>query len=429
MAYIFQHGGFVAGGYTQGDAVFVHKDKLVKSLPQAPLSILFECQNTFIFPGFVDVHVHLREPGFLYKETMETGTQAAAAGGYTTVCAMPNLNPPPDIMEHVQVQLDAIRDKACIHVHPYGTITMGQQGETLSDMTGMSKFVVGFSDDGKGVQRADVMKRAMITAKRLGKIIVAHCEDNALLNGGYIHDGSYAAQHGHKGICSESEWRQIARDLHAVKETDCSYHVCHVSTKESVALIREAKKAGLDVTCETAPHYLLLRDSMLEEDGRFKMNPPLRSEEDQQAVVEGVLDGTIDMIATDHAPHGREEKNRGLAQSVFGIVGIETAFPLLYTHFVKTGRLSLEQLIDLLHTNPAKRFGIGNPLLPGNAADFTVFDLHAFYSIDPNNFRSLGKSTPFAGWQVYGKCVLTVCGGKIVYDDGTLPRTFISGGN
>jgi len=370
-------------------------------------------QNLAIFPGFADVHVHFREPGFCYKETISSGSHAAARGGYGAVCTMPNLNPTPDTMEHLQQQLSAIDRDAVIRVLPYGTITMGEKGETLSDMEEMAPHVCGFSDDGRGVQDDDMMRAAMLKAKSLGKIIAAHCEDNSLLRGGYIHDGAYAAAHGHRGICSQSEWGQIARDLKLVKETGCKYHVCHISTKESVEIIRRAKAEGLDVTCETGPHYLLLDDSCLQEDGRFKMNPPLRSPADREALIEGIKDGTIDMIATDHAPHSAEEKGRGLEKSLMGVVGIETAFPLLYTGLVKTGIISLEKLIELMHVNPCRRFGIEMPL----QENFTAFDLNAEYTIDPAEFLSMGKSTPFAGERVFGRCMLTVSGGRIAYNE------------
>ena len=373
--------------------------------------------NKYIFPGFTDVHVHLREPGFLYKENIETGTKAAAHGGYTAVCSMPNLNPSPDSVENLQVQLDAINKSAVIDVHPFGTITKGSNGEELSDMEAIAENVVGFSDDGKGVQDCDMMREAMLKAKSLNKIISAHCEDNSLLHGGYIHDGEYAKAHGHKGICSMSEWGQIERDLKLVKETGCSYHVCHISTKESVELIRRAKAEGLDVTCETAPHYLVLSDKDLKEDGRFKMNPPLRSESDRLALIEGICDGTIDMIATDHAPHSKEEKSKGLKDSLMGIVGIETAFPILYTNLVKTKIITLEKLIELLHDNPCKRFGIGCDIKEGEKANLTVFDLDCSYKIDSNNFLSMGKSTPFEDAEVYGKCVLTIANGKIAWQE------------
>ena len=370
---------------------------------------VFNSPRFAVFPGFCDVHVHFREPGFSYKETIATGSRAAARGGYTDVCTMPNLNPVPDSPERLRRQLELIRRDACIHVHPYGAITVGQKGEQLADLSGMAGSCIAFSDDGRGVQRDELMRQAMAEAKRLGKMIVAHCEVNDLLRGGYIHDGEYARAHGHRGICSESEWVQIARDLELVKEIGCAYHVCHISTKESVAIIRKAKAEGVNVTCETGPHYLILDDSFLREDGRFKMNPPLRGKEDREALVEGLLDGTIDMIATDHAPHSAEEKSKGLEKSAFGIVGIETAFPLLYTYLVKPGILSLERLVELLTVNPRTRFGIES-----NGA-FTVWDLEAVSRIDPSEFLSMGKSTPFTGWQIYGKCMATVCDGKIVY--------------
>ena len=365
--------------------------------------------NCFLFPGFVDVHVHLREPGFLYKETIATGTAACARGGYSDVCAMPNLNPVPDSPEHLAPQLDAIRKDARIRVYPYGSITVEQKGEVLADMEGMAKDVIAFSDDGRGVQDENLMRAAMLECKRLGKILVAHCEDNSLLRGGYIHDGEYAAAHGHRGICSESEWGPIARDLKLAKETGCAYHVCHISTKESVELIRQAKREGVDVTCETGPHYILLSDRDLQEDGRFKMNPPLRSEADRKAILEGILDGTIDMIATDHAPHSAEEKSKGLEKSAMGIVGIETAFPLLYTHLVKTGLMTLERLVELMAVNPRKRFNI--PM----TEDFSVWDLSKEYTIDPEDFLSKGRATPFAGWKVSGENLMTIVGGKIVW--------------
>ena len=365
--------------------------------------------HCFLFPGFVDVHVHLREPGFLYKETIATGTAACARGGYSDVCSMPNLNPVPDCPEHLAPQLEAIKKDACIRVYPYGSITVKQLGEELADLEGMAADVIAFSDDGKGVQDENLMRQAMLECKRLGKILVAHCEDNSLLRGGYIHDGEYAAAHGHRGICSESEWGPIARDLKLAKETGCAYHVCHISTKESVELIRQAKAEGVDVTCETGPHYILLSDQDLQEDGRFKMNPPLRSEEDRKAILEGNLAGTIDMIATDHAPHSAEEKARGLEKSAMGVVGIETAFPLLYTHLVKPGLLSLERLVELMAVNPRKRFNI--PM----TEDFSVWDLSKEYTIDPEDFVSKGRATPFAGWTVSGENLMTIVGGKIVW--------------
>ena len=363
-----------------------------------------------VFPGFCDVHVHFREPGFSYKETIRSGAYASARGGYTAVCTMPNLNPVPDSVEHLAQQLQLIEDGACIHVYPYGAITVGEQGQVLADLNGMAPNVVAFSDDGRGVQDERMMREAMQRAKELGKMIVAHCEVNELLRGGYIHDGEYAKQHGHRGICSESEWAQIERDLKLVEEIGCAYHVCHISTKESVEIIRQAKARGVNVTCETGPHYLVMDDSFLQEEGRFKMNPPLRSAADREALVKGIQDGTIDMIATDHAPHSAEEKAKGLEKSAFGVVGIETAFPICYTYLVKTGIITMDRLMELLVWNARKRFDL--PL--GN--DFSVWDLEQEYAVNPAEFVSLGKATPFAGWRVFGKCMLTVCDGKVVYN-------------
>ena len=370
---------------------------------------VYNSSQYMIFPGFCDVHVHLRQPGFSYKETIKSGTQASAHGGYTTVFSMPNLKPVPDSAEHLKEQLDIIKKDAVINVLPYGAITVGQNGEELSDMEGMAKDVIAFSDDGRGVQSEEMMKEAMLRAKALGKIIVAHCEDNSLLHGGYIHDGVYASKHSHRGICSESEWKPIKRDLELCRQTGCAYHVCHISCKESVELIRQAKAQGIDVTCETGPHYLILTDEDLKEDGRFKMNPPLRSKEDRQALIEGVSDGTIDMIATDHAPHSQEEKSRGLEKSAFGIVGIETAFQLLYTHLVKKNIISLKRLAELLAVNPRKRFGLEYD------NSFTVWDLDKKTVINPSDFLSMGKATPFEGEEVFGECELTVCNGKTAY--------------
>lgn len=373
------------------------------------LASVFSSPNCVVFPGFCDVHVHFREPGFSYKETIASGCAAAARGGYTAVCTMPNLNPVPDTPQNLALQQELIDRSASIHVYPYGAITLGQQGQTLADLAGMAPHVAGFSDDGRGVQSTELMKTAMTQAKALGKIIVAHCEDNSLLHGGYIHDGQYARAHGHRGICSESEWGPIARDLELVAQTGCAYHVCHISTKESVDLIRKAKAQGLDVTCETGPHYLLMDDTMLQEDGRFKMNPPLRSPADREALVEGLLDGTIDMIATDHAPHSAEEKGRGLEKSAFGVVGLETAFPVLYTYLVKPGILSLDRLVEVMAVNPRKRFGLSLDV------DYSVWDLDSTYTVDPADFASQGKASPFTGWRVQGKCLATVCGGRLVY--------------
>ena len=362
-----------------------------------------------IVPGLCDVHVHFREPGFSYKETIASGSAAAAHGGYTAVCTMPNLDPVPDSAEHLQVQLDAIKRGAAIKVLPYGAITVGEKGEKLADMEAMSDKVCAFSDDGKGVQNDEMMREAMAKAKRLGKIIAAHCEDNSLLFGGYIHDGEYARMHGHRGISSASEYKQIERDLRLAEETGCAYHVCHISTKESVELIRQAKVHGVNVTCETAPHYLVLCDEDMQEDGRFKMNPPLRSREDKKALIEGIKDGTIDMIATDHAPHSAEEKGRGLEKSLMGVVGLETAFPVLYTELVMKNIITLDRLVELMSFKPKERFGIDTE------NDFAVFDISEAYKIDPGDFLSMGRATPFAGREVFGRCLLTVHNGKVVY--------------
>ena len=366
-----------------------------------------------VFPGFCDVHVHFREPGFSYKETIVTGCASAARGGYTAVCTMPNLNPTPDTLEHLDIQRQIIEKDACIHVYPYGTITMGERGEELADLEDMAPYVCGYSDDGRGVQNDDRMRAAMMKAKELGKMIVAHCEVNSLLRGGYIHNGEYARTHGHRGICSESEWVQIDRDLRLAEEIGCAYHVCHISTKESVDIIRKAKARGVNVTCETGPHYLILDDSDLQEDGRFKMNPPLRSREDKLALIQGIVDGTIDMIATDHAPHSEEEKSRGLEKSAFGVVGLETAFAALYTHLVKPGIITMERLMELLVENPRKRFKL--PL----GLDFSVWDLNKEYTVDPAEFQSMGKATPFSGMKLFGRCILTVCNGNIVWQENS----------
>ena len=376
----------------------------------AGVSFDFSKPDNYLFlPALVDVHVHFREPGFFYKESISTGSRAAARGGYGAVCTMPNLNPVPDSPESLKVQLEAIEKDAAVKVLPYGSITVGQRGEELSDMEGLAPYVCAFSDDGRGVQSEDMMREAMLRAKSLGKMIVAHCEVNDLLFGGYIHDGKYARAHGHRGICSESEWKQIERDLRLAEETGCPYHVCHISTKESVRLIREAKARGVDVTCETAPHYLIFTDADLCEDGRWKMNPPLRDEEDRAELIRGIIDGTIDMIATDHAPHSAEEKSRGLEKSAFGIVGLECAFPVMYTHFVRTGIITLDRLVELMSTNARERFGIDI------GEDFTVFDISEEYEIDPEEFLSKGRATPFAGHRVYGKCLITVSDGKTAY--------------
>ena len=380
-------------------------------------AIVVSCEGLTVFPGFTDVHVHLREPGFSYKETVATGTLAAAKGGYTNVCTMPNLKPCPDSCEHLKQQLDIIKSNAKINVYPFGTITVGENGTELSDMEGMAKDVIGFSDDGRGVQSEEVMLSAMQKAKKLGKIISAHCEGNSLLFGGYIHDGEYAKLHGHKGICSESEWGPIKRDIELVKKSGCKYHVCHISTKESVELIRNAKAQGVDITCETGPHYLTMNDMMLKEDGRFKMNPPIRSEEDRLALIEGIKDGTIDVIATDHAPHSAEEKAKGLEKSAMGVVGLETAFAVCYTKLVKTGIITLEKLIELLNVNAKRRFGIGTEIKVGAKADLTVFNLNEKFTVNKEDFVSMGKASPFEGEELFGRCKMTFSNGQIVYKE------------
>lgn len=380
---------------------------------------VFSLNGMTVFPGFADVHVHLREPGFSYKETIASGTAACARGGYTTVCAMPNLSPAPDTPEHLEEQLALIRRDACIHVLPYGTITYGQKGEgDVVDMSSMAGSVCGFSDDGRGVKEAETMRLAMERCRDAGSIIAAHCEDMSLIpKGGAIHDGSFARENGIPGIPSESEWGPIVRDIELCRETGCRYHVCHVSCRESVEAIRKAKAEGVDITCETGPHYLLLNQDDLKDEGRFKMNPPLRNPEDQAALLEGLLDGTIDCIATDHAPHSEEEKSRGLRASAMGIVGIETAFPLLYTYLVETGKVPMNAILDGLTTNPRKRFGLPGGLNVGDEAQITVFNLNVNDTIDPESFLSKGHATPFTGWEVHARCVLTICGDKISYQD------------
>ena len=392
-----------------GDRISCHAD-----------AVSIDLHKAVLFPGFVDVHVHLREPGFSYKETILTGTLAAAHGGFAHVAAMPNLDPVPDCAAALAVQRAIIEKDALVHVHPYGAVSVGEKGERLADLEGLAPGVIAFSDDGRGVQSESLMREAMMQCRRLGKILAAHCEDNSLLHGGYIHDGAYARAHGHRGICSESEWGPIARDLRLAEETGCAYHVCHVSTKESVALIRAAKRRGVDVTCETAPHYLTFTDEDLQEDGRFKMNPPLRAREDRDALIEGLLDGTIDMLVTDHAPHSREEKARGLEKSAMGVVGLETSFAASYTALVQTGLLPLGKLVDLMHGAPMRRFGCGTELAEGQPADLTAFDLTKTYTVDPETFLTMGRATPFAGRALTGVCKLTMIGGEPVWKEETL---------
>lgn len=392
-----------------GDRISCHAD-----------AVSIDLHKAVLFPGFVDVHVHLREPGFSYKETIRTGTLAAAHGGFAHVAAMPNLDPVPDCAAALAVQRAIIEKDALVHVHPYGAVSVGEKGERLADLDGLAPGVIAFSDDGRGVQSESLMREAMMQCRRLGKILAAHCEDNSLLHGGYIHDGAYARAHGHRGICSESEWGPIARDLRLAEQTGCAYHVCHVSTKESVALIRAAKRRGVDVTCETAPHYLTFTDEDLQEDGRFKMNPPLRAREDRDALIEGLLDGTIDMLVTDHAPHSREEKARGLDKSAMGVVGLETSFAASYTALVQTGILPLGKLVDLMHGAPMRRFGCGTELAEGQPADLTAFDLTKTYTVDPETFLTMGRATPFAGRALTGVCKLTMIGGEPVWKEETL---------
>ncbi len=413
MRVLFKNASVYESGAFHWEDVLLSGDRLFRSdLPALSDAAVVDGRSICILPGFADVHVHLREPGFSYKETIASGTLAAARGGFTDVCAMPNLNPVPDSLEHLREQLARIEKDALIRVKPYGAITVGEKGGELADLEGMMPHVCGFSDDGKGVQSETMMESAMERIAALGGILAAHCEDESLLHGGYIHDGAYARAHGHRGICSQSEWGPIARDVALIKKTGCAYHVCHVSAKESVDIIRKAKAEGVNITCETGPHYLVLDDSCLQEDGRFKMNPPLRGAEDRAALLAGILDGTIDMIATDHAPHSAEEKARGLEKSAMGIVGLETAFPVLYTELVKPGLLPLEKLVALMSDNPRKRFGL--PL----GEDYAVFDLGVAYTVDPADFKTMGRATPFAGRRVFGRCLMTVCGGKTVWLDG-----------
>lgn len=424
MRYLLQNAQILSsGGVFRAADVLLSGGRIVSigdriSCPADAVSI--DLHKAVLFPGFVDVHVHLREPGFSYKETIRTGTLAAAHGGFAHVAAMPNLDPVPDCAAALAVQRAIIEKDALVHVHPYGAVSVGEKGERLADLEGLAPGVIAFSDDGRGVQSESLMREAMMQCCRLGKILAAHCEDNSLLHGGYIHDGAYARAHGHRGICSESEWGPIARDLRLAEETGCAYHVCHVSTKESVALIRAAKRRGVDVTCETAPHYLTFTDEDLQEDGRFKMNPPLRAREDRDALIEGLLDGTIDMLVTDHAPHSREEKARGLEKSAMGVVGLETSFAASYTALIQTGILPLGKLVDLMHGAPMRRFGCGTELAEGQPADLTAFDLTKTYTVDPETFLTMGRATPFAGRALTGVCTLTMIGGEPVWKEETL---------
>ncbi|MBQ3274061.1 MAG: dihydroorotase [Christensenellaceae bacterium] len=380
----------------------------------------FELEGFCVLLGLVDPHVHLREPGFPYKETIKTGSEAAAVSGYSHIFAMPNLKPVPDSREHLKEELDIIERDAYINVLPFGSITAAEKGNTLSDMSGMNESVIGFSDDGRGVQDPAVMKDAMELCASLDSIIAAHCEDESLLTGGYVHDGEYAKENGLPGISSESEWRMIERDLKLADETGCRYHVCHISTKESVTLIRDAKRSGVDVSCETAPHYLVFADEDIRDDGRFKMNPPIRSASDREALIEGITDGTVDMIATDHAPHSAKEKSGGLKGSFNGIVGLETAFPVLYTTLVRRGVITLGKLTELMSINARRRFRIKESEADGFGKDAAVFDLSSGYNIDTERFRSMGRSTPFEGMYVFGSCVMNITGGRLVYIDSSI---------
>lgn len=415
---VYDQGTFVPMDIEVTDGVITARGASIS--PSADIDRTIDLRGLHVFPGFVDVHVHLREPGFSYKETIASGTRACARGGYTTVCAMPNLQPAPDSDEHLKVQEDIIARDACIRVLPYGTITEGQKGEgTLTDMALLASRVCGFSDDGRGVKERATMRQAMLNCKAADSIIAAHCEDMSLIpSGGAIHEGAYARAHGMPGIPSESEWGPIRRDLELVQETGCRYHVCHVSARESVELIRQAKAQGINVTCETGPHYLLMCQDDLRDEGRFKMNPPLRDKADQQALLAGFLDGTIDIIATDHAPHSAEEKSRGLARSAMGVVGIETCFPLLYTHLVKTGKVPLQRLVESLTDAPRRRFRLKGGLHVGDRAEITVFDLDAKGKVDPTEFLSMGHATPFEGWPIEAACRLTISGDTIAYEGG-----------
>ena len=422
MALLIKNAQVYMGGKFEKSDVLI-KNSVIHSISPSisfdSANRVFDCKDKyFLIPGFVDVHVHLREPGFSYKETIKSGTSAAAKAGYTAVCPMPNLDPAPDSPEHLKVQTDIIKRDALIDVYPFAAITKGRKGVgECVDFASLKDSVIGFSDDGTGVQTDELMKEAMEKCAELGAIISAHCEVNELLNGGYIHDGEYCKTHNHKGICSESEWKQIERDCRLAEETGCQYHVCHISTKESVDIIRKAKARGVRVTCETGPHYLTLCDKDLLEDGRFKMNPPLRSESDMLALIEGVQDGTIDVIATDHAPHSAEEKAKGLAGSAMGIVGLETAFPVLYSKLVKTGIISLERLVEMMSVKPREIFGIeGGEIKIGATADLCLLDLEKEWIVDPEKFVSQGRVTPFKDWKLQGENLLTILRGEIIYE-------------
>ena len=421
MARIILKGGTIVCGEGSRKAdILIAGDKIVaigENLIADSDTEVIDVEGKIVTYGLADVHVHLREPGYSAKETIATGTRAAAHGGVTTVCSMPNLNPAPDAPETIAVEQRMIDEQAVVEVLPFATISSKRAGRELADIEALRPLSVGYSDDGNGIQTEPLMRQAMQRIAAVDGIIAAHCEDDSLLHAGYIHDGEYARQHGHKGICSESEWGPIKRDVKLAEEEGCRYHICHISTKESVAIIREAKSKCAHISCETAPHYLILCDENLQEEGRFKMNPPLRAKEDRAALIEGIKDGTIEVIATDHAPHTAEEKSRGLKGSMMGIVGIETSFALCYTHLVRKGIITIEKLVELMSENPRRIFRLGGAMSVGERADIAVFDIDTPYTINPDNFLSMGKATPFAGEEVFGRCVLTIFAGKKVYQE------------
>lgn len=415
---VLKGGRVFSGGKSFEADVVVCGDRIAEVTPEAailPGDKVVDCRGRWVTAGLVDLHVHLREPGFSSKETIATGTAAAAHGGFTTICAMPNLEPAPDSLENLRRETEIIERDAVVKVLPYATITRRRAGREIVDFAALKPYVAAFSDDGSGVQDDDMMLAAMRAAAANDCIIAAHCEVNSLLHGGYIHDGAYAAAHGHKGISSESEWRQIERDIRLAEQTGCRYHVCHISTKESVALIRDAKRSGVRITCETGPHYLTMCDADLREEGRFKMNPPIRSAADRDALIEGAQDGTIDVIATDHAPHTAEEKSRGLAGSAMGVAGLETSFAVIYTKLVMAGIISPERMIELMAEAPRRIFTLGGGLAAGEKADIAVFDLDNEFTVDPATFLSKGRSTPFEGWRLHGQTILTLVDGRTAY--------------
>lgn len=417
---LIKSGTLVADGKSWCGDILVADGKIEaigESLVADSQTEVFDAEGCIVTYGLADVHVHLREPGYSAKETIATGTRAAAHGGVTTVCSMPNLQPAPDAPETIAIQQQMIDEQAVIEVRPLATISKGRERRELADIEALRPLSVAYSDDGNGIQSEELMRKAMQRISSVDGIIAAHCEDDSLLHAGYIHDGEYAHAHGHKGICSESEWKPIKRDVVLAREEKCRYHVCHISTKESVAIIREAKKHCDHISCETAPHYLVLCDADLKEEGRFKMNPPLRAAEDRAALIEGIKDGTIEVIATDHAPHTAEEKSRGLKGSAMGIVGIETSFAICYTHLVRKGVVTIEKLIALMSENPRRIFRLGGALRVGERADIAVYDITKPYVIDTDEFLSMGKATPFEGEEVYGKCVLTLFNGEKVWSE------------